>query len=272
VDPLPQGPQTVTGVLKRADISIKRRGTHVLLRGEEPVYYVESSTITLRPLEGKQVELQGTLEYNTDPKELPVLVVTKVLGGIAEERRAWTVPSLGITFDVPRSWKGSVAKSVAQFTVSGSALPLLRVLSEDASALPFNFQTLTSSGTDLALTPLVIGTRKAVSVLNETQGSLAVYVDPDPVTADDKKLLAFVFHLEPDENGETGDQEEAYIGMVRTLRFKAQTLPSSPAQSTGTGASADGKPCGGPAGVLCPAGYSCRVTDTATDIGGCQRI
>ena len=39
---LPDGPQTIMGVLKPAPLSIGRRGTHVFIQGIEEKYYVES--------------------------------------------------------------------------------------------------------------------------------------------------------------------------------------------------------------------------------------
>ena len=152
--PLPAGLQNIRGQLRRADISLTRRGTHELVQNDVAVYLVESPTVNLHQLEGKEVELQGMLERNSDPAALPVLVVTSIVGGQAESMRAWSIPGLGISFEAPRSWTGDIANSVAQFTVSGSTVPVLRVLREETTALPFNFRSLSASDTELKLTPV----------------------------------------------------------------------------------------------------------------------
>ncbi len=270
-EPLPQGSRTARGTLERVEISLTRRGTHALAREGEQFTYVESPTVDLHALEGRTVELQGTYEENTDRRDLPVFVVTKVTGGAVGQKRAWTIPSLGVSFSVPREWKGDVTKSVARFTVSGSTLPMLRVLVETADALPFDFRTLTSSGTDLRLMPLVIGTRKAVTVETDGQPSFTVYVDLDAASATDDRLLAFVFRLEEDADVAAIQREDA-LGIVRSLAFRASSAPRATTPQSGTGSAAEGKPCGGPAGVLCPSGYSCQITDAATDIGVCKRL
>ena len=78
LSPLPEGEQTVTGILELTELSFVRRGTHMLYMDGVPVYYVESKVVNLSAHEGKSVELTGTLERNTDKNDIPVLVVTSL--------------------------------------------------------------------------------------------------------------------------------------------------------------------------------------------------
>ncbi len=269
--PLPVGVQNVKGVLARSDLSLTRRGTEVLLQDGQPQAYVESSVVSLSALEGRPVELQGTFEQNDHPEDLPVFVVTKVLSGGKTEKRTWTIPALGVEFSAPKEWNGDVTKSVAQFTVSGSTLPVLRVLMTRRSALPFEYRTLTASGS-MHLTPLVVDTRKAVAMQTDGENVYAVYVsvDQDPAASADERLLAFVFRLDPAGNPAT-ERADA-LAIAQSLMFHASSVAHAPVTPVTGSGGAQGKPCGGPAGVLCPAGYSCRVTDRATDIGVCQKF
>jgi hypothetical protein len=41
------------------------------------------------------------------------------------------------------------------------------------------------------------------------------------------------------------------------------------AAATGSGA---GLPCGGTAGILCPGGFYCDITDVANNVGRCKKI
>lgn len=269
--PLPQGTQTLKGTLARAEISLRRRGTHLLLQDGQPLYYVESSKVSLHPYEGKEIVLQGVLEYNTEAKALPVLVVDKVIGG-DEKPKVWNVPSLGISFSVPDTWKGNVQASSVQFTLSGSLTSVALISMVDASVLPFNFQSLTASSSTLTLRPLVIGTYKAVSIVREERNNHTVYID---VGAKDKRFLAFSFALMRTRPLQV--QVDEQLRIVQSLSVSSSSARSSVRTSVsgsanGSASNAQGKPCGGPAGILCPAGYFCQVTDAVTDIGVCKKI
>ncbi len=146
----------------------------------KPVYFVESSLVNLRAHEGREADFQGTLEHNIDPRALPVLVVSKVIGGAAEAR-TWTIPALQVSLAVPRSYKAVIEGSTATFSASGSLRPLLTVRPEPVDSLPFDFRLVKAgSGAGLRITPLVIANRKAVSVLQEQTGLYVVYVDMLP--------------------------------------------------------------------------------------------
>ena len=274
-EPLPVGEQTVKGTLTRVGISLTRRGTHLLQVDPKHAYYVESTTVALLPYEKRSVTLKGTFEVNVYPQDLPVLVVTEIVGGEAEKLRAWAMPAFGITMDLPRSWDGDVTSSLAQFLMSGSELPALRIAREETKNLPFDFVSMTASGSSMTLMPLTINTRKAVMISYADQPLVIFTVALDGL-ANAGKVLAFSFRL-PIDASATDEMRSAesdrVLSYMRTLRFSISSSSRSTVKpSTGTGASAAGKPCGGPAGILCPIGYFCQVTDTATDIGKCKQM
>ena len=271
---LPVGEQTVKGTLTRVGISLTRRGTHVLTVDERHAYYVESTTVSLLPFEKRSVTLRGTFEPNIDARDLPVLVVSDIVGGEQEKLRAWAMPALGITVELPRSWEGDVTASQAEFTASGSSLPALRIAREETKNLPFDFTTMTASGSAMTLMPLTLNTRKAVMIAYADQPLVIVTVALEGA-ANAGKVLAFSFRLPADvvTDEARAAERDRVLTYMRTLKFSvASSSRAATAPSTGTGASAEGKPCGGPAGILCPMGYFCRVTDLATDIGTCKRM
>ena len=75
---LPLGPQTLTGSLSPVELSLTRRGTHIIRKNGDDIAYVESSTLNLRSFEGMDVTVDGTLERNTTAAALPVLVAKNI--------------------------------------------------------------------------------------------------------------------------------------------------------------------------------------------------
>src|SRR3989344_2257617 len=100
---LPQGTQDVSSYLIGAELSIVRRGTHLLLQEGVERYLVESKIIALRSFEGKEVMIRGFFEDNADSSHLPVLVVEE----IREQEEAWKkidIEAPGLIFDIPPEW------------------------------------------------------------------------------------------------------------------------------------------------------------------------
>lgn len=241
---LPIGPQTLTGALSPVDISLTRRGTDVLRQNGRDVYYVESSAVNLRPYEGMDVIIDGTIEANSDPKELPVLVATKVTR-IEQPSHPWTVPALKLTFSAPLTWNGDVFDDGISFSETGSTTPLLTMYKSSLSILPTG-------------TPLVIGGQRAVRVT--TGSGTVVYIQNGPhiiaVTID--KTLNDSARKEP---------VQSVLQLLKTIVFTS----SASSVTSGSG-SLSGTPCGGPAGILCEPGSYCAVTDTTIGSGVCRPL
>lgn len=270
--PLPSGVQTVSGKVERVGISLHRRGTHLLRQGEAPLYYLESTTESLYSLEGREVTLQGILEANTDPHDLPVLVVQKVTKGVDEPVRTWTARPLNISLDVPRSWTATLQRKTAEFTASGSELPVLRITIDKKADLPLDFQSLTASGTDMTMRPLLIGTHKAVAVTGEKPQRWMVHVDASS-DAKSSTVITLSF-LVVSSSSEPAMQIMAFEKIAHSLVFLVSaTGTGKTVTPSGSGSvAADGKPCGGPAGILCPGGYACQITDVESNVGRCKKF
>lgn len=252
---IPQGTQTLTGTLIPAELSITRRGTHVLKVDGEDVAYAESASVNLRTYELTEVGVTGTFRLNTNPSDLPVFIVTSLR---AVEIPAVTVeaPSVGLTLRVPTEWSMQTFDDGVAFSLTGSATPVLRVAKSSLTTLP--------RGTNL-----FVGGYDAVRVEGE-DGTQIVHLQAG------RGIVTFTW-----TSGDTA-RDAAFAQLLRTVVVRSVPssstsmtggflqLSSSPA--TGSAASYAGpRPCGGPAGVLCPAGTYCAV-NSPDGVGTCQPL
>lgn len=271
---LPRGEQTVTGVIEPAALSITRRGTHVLVTEGEQRYYLESSTVSLGTYEGRQATLTGTLQYNTDPADLPVLVVTGIEAANTG-MRTWDIDALELSIATPREWKGKIVSDEAQFTASGSASPILTLFREGRDAL----QNSSSSVRGVDISTLRIGMRSAVRMRNNETGREKVQIDLGPRSIDPENVVLTLLFTPSDERTNDPEAWDALTtDILRSIRIKGESSSGGPSSSgsssplppvTGSGA---GKPCGGAAGILCPQGFYCSVTDLQENAGWCVRM
>jgi hypothetical protein len=243
---LPEGMQTLEGTLQPVALSMVRRGTHLLMQNGESVYYVESTQVNLHDYEEQQVVLTGMLELNADKTDLPVLVASGATL-VEESLKEWDVSSLSLSLTAPEEWDGYPTDSGIRFTASGSAKVLLSISYQSGGTLPQG-QSQPMNG------------KRAVRVTST--GSDVVYVQ--------NGARIVIFNFTPRTIDTAG--QRLFNRILRSAQF---TTPSSRASGTGSangsaGSATTGMPCGGPAGVLCPAGQYCEVTDNVTDIGRCR--
>lgn len=248
---LPEGVQTLEGILEKAELSLARRGTHVLIQDEEETYFVESPALNLRDYEGMDVTIKGEIEHNTSPDDAPVVVVQEIsLSEVATQ--SWSVPAFGMTLAVPLSWSGALTQDGIRFSQSGSLDPLLTISASSLTRLP-------------AGTPLIVGNERAVRDLSAT-GAELLYVQRGG------EVIAVSYR--PDEETTEHAASQLFTRVLRSIQFAA----SSSARSFGSGTSQTGTgstkviPCGGPNGILCPAGSYCEVTDRQSGIGTCRSL
>ncbi|KKW37599.1 hypothetical protein A2454_06810 [Candidatus Peribacteria bacterium RIFOXYC2_FULL_55_14] len=247
--PLPEGIQTFSGVLLPTELSLVRRGTHVLMQGEKELYFVESTVVTLRNYERKMVTLRGTLEPNVDSKLLPVFVVDSIVD-IESTTRDWGIRQLDLSLTTPLSWQQRNEGGQVQFFAEGMERPVLTI---DEGPAPGE----TSLGESL-----VVDGFPGVRIVNEQNGNQAVYV------LREEMMVTFLFTPRDYPNPEK--LREEWVSVLASVQFLSRAESSEAV--TGTGAVGPAKPCGGPAGVLCPAGFFCEVTDMETDSGTCQPL
>ncbi len=278
--PLPKGIVTVHGYLQPVPFSLKRRGTHGLMTasGGTLIAYAESSTVNLRLLEGQEVELEGMLERNTNPDDSPVFVVQKVLSGSAELLRPWKIPALGLSLSLPMSWKGTIKGASATFSISGSTLPpsALTIITRKvpaASSQPLYGPLSVSSAS--AEEYLLVGLRKAVATV-DADGLWIVRVAP-PASGGLETVFTFPslpleLHRVPHRNilktvtfmttGGTSSSRGSSVMIVP---------PASSGSAESNRAQGEGSACGGVAGILCPKGLYCKITDIAGESGVCTK-
>lgn len=265
---IPQGLQTVTGVVKPVSLSLVRRGTHALSIGDTTLYYLESSIVNLGKYEGREVELQGLVEANTDPSDTPVLVVSKVTGGPSALTKTWSIDPLGVTVDTPSQWKGKVAGGNAQFSASGSS-PIVTLFLDGETVLAKHAET----GSAVTEARTVLGAHEVIRLLNTETGRERVLIDLRPsVTDPAQDVLTVLFTPATDAGIDPDTWSALKSDILQSLKFVADSSSSSSKTSSSLApvtSSGAGMPCGGPAGILCPQGFRCLITDSATNVGRC---
>ncbi len=241
--PLSGEPLTATGTLVPAQLSRMHRGTHMLEINGENTYYVESSAIALQQYEGQIVGLHGVLSYNTDPKDLLVLKVDKVLQAPVQGNLL-SLPDYKLSLTLPEGWIKTDGKDGVALSASGS-LPVIIITKTNA---------MPEDGISLLL-----GGRTALRSL-DADGNEQIVVDSP---------AGFV-QIKTFPKVASGALISSASAILHSMRFSATAQTSSAAVPSGTGASL--QPCGGPAGILCPGGSYCAITDSATNVGICRSL
>ncbi len=270
---IPTGVQMVAGVVKPTEISAIRRGTDILVQNGSTLYYLESSTVNLQKYEDREVQLEGTVELNTDPSDIPVLVVSKIVGGPSIVSRTWSIPPLGITIETPSDWRGKVTGQTAQFTASGATSPTLMLFLDGEERL-----TSSTGTTSLTVAQESLGLHAVLRTTNPDTGDERTEIDLRPTVNDPASdVLTLIFSPTSSMSSELKSWSGLKDDILHSIKFTAEaasssTLSSSSVSSglpplTGSGV---GMPCGGPAGVLCPKGLYCNVTDVQANVGQCQ--
>jgi len=250
--PLPQGEQMIYGVLFPAELSRIRRGTHIIAVGGESLYYVESKSVNLRMYEQKLIELTGHVEYNTDPLDLPVLVVSSV-AFTEEERKEWTFNRIGITVSLPPEWdtlerQGGFEAIVFTDATKDPIITINRV-SGELEELDHPF-------------PILLDGIQAQRQIDESTGSELIRFKQ----GEEHIHLLFTQPL----SGDPALKAE-WLTIIHNIEIiaKMEDPDEREIQRTASGA---GVPCGGTAGVLCPPGLYCDITDLNENIGVCRTM
>lgn len=245
---LPQGQLTATGTILPVELSLVRRGTHKLVVDGEPLYFLESRSVDLRPFESTTVGVTGTLSRNTDADDLPVLAVSAVRGNQAPVGKQVSLPSFKMSLVVPQTWEKKTEGSATVFVASGTQ-SLLRVGPSPLPSLPEDGVLLLLGGRKAARTFSSMG----VEQLTVDAFGTLVLLELPPFTSADPSLVT------------------ERVAVMRSITFTgtAQSSATSPASAT---SSKSGTYCGGAAGILCPQGSVCIITDTKENIGFCKTV
>lgn len=241
---LPTGTQTLTGILLPVPFALDRRGTHQLTVQGAPVYLVESARVNLRTLEGMAVVVSGHVERNIDPNALPVLVASGVTM-INPLFRTWDVPQFKVSLDVPPEWNPSFFPDGVRFSETGGSVKLSLHPSLAATLPPGDF--------------MQIGGRTAVRTT--ATGSETIFVQ------NGSSIFAIQHYLDDPSTSTT------FPLVLRSIRFsRSSAMSAGSSVSMGTGTTVTGNPCGGVAGILCPSGQFCEITDMASNSGRCKPL
>lgn len=258
--PVKTGPASATGTLIPAEVSLTRRGSHALVVSGKTQFFLESKNENLQEFEGQTVFVSGNLEPNFRPEDLPVLVVERLRASRGQEPlHDWDVPALNLRIRAPETWGATIEKGVVSFMLPGEESPLLIV-------------SLTSSGSLPTGTPIFVAGRRGVRTTPEKGTVQDVYFSDKDVS------VRFHFDASLQRSVQRVEEGQILLTQFENLLASASFLSdrsssSSPTPSlTGTGAATGGTPCGGSAGVLCPTGFFCDITDTVENIGRCRQL
>ncbi len=252
VNQLPLGPITATGTLVPAEVSLLRRGTHILLIKGQKSYYVESKTEDLVSREGQTVYVEGIAESNTTKDDYPVLVLQSLQSVKGDSGlKVWNIPALDIRLQAPIAWTASIQKSVASFSLPEETSPILTIGISGSGSLPARGNQYYLSGRRTVRIDDASG-EKADVFLEENNHILNLRFDlslqESVVSIDDRKLLM--------------NQFDYVLNSMKFLSDK-EVGSSSSEDSIAT-------QCGGEANVVCPVGSFCDVTDLETKMGRCR--
>lgn len=246
--PLPSGEQTVTGILRAAELSAVRRGSFLITQDGINVYYAESSLVNLRAYEDKQVTLRGVLEHNTNPEDLAVLVVESIVD-VEETVQEHSLSGLRMSLEVPRSWKMLKREGKFQFRTSEEDEdPIVVVWNEEGELLP-------EGGV-----PIVVDATRASRMIDELSGTQLISVKRDGVI--------LMLRFSPGDRINADRLREEFLAILKSIELTESVVEDAP--SIGTGSLST--PCGGSAGILCPAGYFCDVQSFEDNVGKCRKI
>ncbi len=251
-DQAPLGSISATGSLIPADISLIRRGTHILLVNGKKAYFVESKTENLVDFEGQTVHILGRAEENSVKNELPILIVT-TLTSVQGGTHTWEIPALDLRIAVPELWKASMQMSIVHFVLPSEEIPLLTVTLAGSGSMPMKAAAYYLTG------------HRALRSVSATGGTIDVFI----------QNRSSVLHLHLDTASQKSMQnvddikelERAFENALERLQF----LSDSEKMTTLSGSGIP-PPCGGPANIVCRAGYFCDVTDAEAKIGVCRRL
>lgn len=244
------GALSATGTLIRAENSLVRRGSHILVIDGRQQYFVESRTQNMTALEGQTVSVQGTLEENTTP-DLPVIVATSVRPSFGDEDlHRFEIPSLNLRIGVPQTWQGSINNKVTTFLLAGETVPLLTIRRMSGSTLPPGGRSL------------FIKNRRGTRLDGQGNSSVVYIVEKDSIIELQFDPALQQQLITAEDGAIVASQFERALSTITFLTDKDAAMPT-----TNSGA---GMTCGGAGGILCGDGYYCNIVDLVHQVGQCK--
>jgi hypothetical protein len=245
VKEVPQGTFTFTGSLLQAPLSTVRRGTHILEVSPTKRILLASTGSLLSTLVTHKVQVQGVFHANIDPTDEPVLEVSTV----SDLSQLFTTVSYfrGMTFSVPIDWVSASAGSRMVFSNSGAQQFL--VLQVQSGSLPKTGESI------------LCGMHIGVSTVSSMQTRESV------CELGNQRILKLSYS--PPPNQELAESLRLHItSLLRSLNTSSTRSSSSSIAGSGSSVT-QGQPCGGEAGILCPSGSYCSMSDSKSTVGRC---
>lgn len=238
--------------------------------GGVDTYYVESQTINLFDHERHPITVKGFLQPNSSPKDLPVLIVSSI-DDPESQFRSVDIPSLSLSIQVPANWKETVQGRNASFTESGMVIPALSIFSQAVRNLPFDWkQPAYGTGSGLSLLPFTLLGKQAVVLEYADPSTVSIFID-DTMPSVTPRVLTFLFS--PNGIANTADVKIIMDKILRSVGPPGGTSFFAPVSQAASGSAAGTfQPCGGSAGILCPTGSYCAITDTVNNTGRCTSL
>lgn len=250
---LPEGVQTLTGTIVPTTMSTSRRGTHLLRQSGSDQAYLESSTVLLREFQGRTTAMRGHFERNIDVRDLPVFVVESVVSS-DETFRSWSSAALGMDANIPTRWGVSATQNDGvMFIPAGSLSPLVGITRFSESPLPSGIALSIDGG-------------RAIRFLDDISGEQRIAVEQTSGYLE----LSFTPQHEPDLVAARAE----WMAFLRSVKVKGIAPASSSSRTSASDGSPvrDRTPCGGVAGILCPSGQYCEITDLDQNVGICRSM
>ncbi len=234
-------------------ISTSKRGTHILRQSGNDEAYLESSTVLLREFQGRTTALRGHFERNIDERDLPVFVVESVVSS-DQTVRPWKSEDLGIEATIPTRWGVSLGEDGRTlFIPAGSLTPIAAITRFTDRDYP--------SGIALS-----IGGGRAIRFLDDISGEQRIAIEQPSGYLE----LSFT----PQHETDPAAARAEWLAFLRSLKVKgiAPASLSSSRTSPSDAPIRDRTPCGGVAGILCPSGQYCEITDLDQNVGICRSM
>lgn len=272
----PLGVQTATGVLLPATLSTQRSGTHVLMQGTRPLYYVESASINLRDFEQKDVKIRGMAQANIAPGEAPLLTAREIIALPTAGMNAWNIPALHLSVEVPQAWDGTFTDDIAIFRVSGSETGAVLTIANRSDIDLSTLERIEKAG-GRTVASIILRGKRAIRSVDQEKHTQLIAIDRGLHPTTYAPLPLVILSFTPPRELSGREFNDVVLAVLPTISLAVQPSSTPSSMRTGSGSTgssttvSDGAPCGGTAGVLCPSGMFCEITDRASNVGRCKR-
>ena len=146
---------------------------------------------------------------------------------------------------------------------------------ESLEDVPFDKLSSPEAQASSEIVPIVVASKRALRITEEGSAAETVHIDRGESAPEDKRVITLRFT--PQDEAQKV-MHELFLRILHSVKFgispTSESFSSGSASSRGASNSsttASGKPCGGPAGILCDSSEYCAITDLSTNFGVCKK-